>query len=182
MDIQYFAFYNESNRLETTPEKDAIGLVSDDNNYKVYEYEFASKTWTEVTDLESLKTKLLVAIRESSNHLSGYASYAEIIGAIGHNQQSIRKHCDEVMTLNKALEDIEFFEREYGKKPSIELVSLPVGTEFKYKGIMYELVQVHNDGGWNWKDETGHHALCQHFYMSDTPTIEEVLAMAKYLP
>lgn len=51
---------------------------------------------------------ILTELSEAARELAQYASYAEIIGAIGHNRQPIRKWCDEVFRLCGKLDDIRW--------------------------------------------------------------------------
>lgn len=53
-------------------------------------------------------TSILTELSEAARELAQYASYAEIIGAIGHNRQPIRKWCDEVFRLCGKLDDIRW--------------------------------------------------------------------------
>jgi len=50
---------------------------------------------------------LLAEMRSAAVELAGYASYAEIVGAVSHNRAVVRKWCDEVFRLNRAIEDAE---------------------------------------------------------------------------
>ena len=59
---------------------------------------------------------LLAEMRSAAVELAGYASYAEIVGAVSHNRSAVRKWCDEVFRLNRAIEDAE----EANKEVSIE--------------------------------------------------------------
>jgi hypothetical protein len=53
-------------------------------------------------------TGILTELSEAARELAQYASYAEIIGAIGHNRQPIRKWCDEIFRLCRKLDDIQW--------------------------------------------------------------------------
>lgn len=59
--------------------------------------------------IESLNKERAWAVEISSyaTELAQYASYAEIIGAISHNRQSIREYCDKVFAFNRANPDEE---------------------------------------------------------------------------
>jgi hypothetical protein len=50
----------------------------------------------------------LSELSEAARELAQYASYAEIIGAIGHNRQPIRKWCDEVFRLSHQLDELRW--------------------------------------------------------------------------
>jgi hypothetical protein len=53
-------------------------------------------------------TGILTELSEAARELAQYASYAEIVGAIGHNRQPIRKWCDEVFRLSHQLDDLRW--------------------------------------------------------------------------
>lgn len=56
---------------------------------------------------EPPRVRVSRAVAELANaglELASYASYAEIIGAIGHNRAAVRKWCDKVFRFNAALE------------------------------------------------------------------------------
>lgn len=53
-------------------------------------------------------TAILTELSEAARELAAYASYAEIIGAIGHNKTPIRKWCDEVFRLSHQLDDLRW--------------------------------------------------------------------------
>jgi len=56
---------------------------------------------------QALCISLLAEMRSAAVELAGYASYAEIVGAVQHNRAAVRKWCDEVFRLNRAIEDAE---------------------------------------------------------------------------
>lgn len=53
----------------------------------------------------SRELELLQKLSEAAGDLAGYASYSEIVGAIGHNRQAIRTSCDEVFTINHEVKE-----------------------------------------------------------------------------
>lgn len=65
-------------------------------------------SWEIQTDLKTQmeeKDKRFDELTHLATELAQYASYAEIIGAISHNRQPIRKFCDKIFAFNKKLED-----------------------------------------------------------------------------
>lgn len=59
------------------------------------------------TDKKLELNKKRVQMQFAALELAQYASYAEIIGAIGFNRSPIRKWCDEVFKLNNEIGAIE---------------------------------------------------------------------------
>jgi hypothetical protein len=51
------------------------------------------------------QTAILAELAEAASELAQFASYAEIVGAVLHNRQPIRKWCDEVFRLGHQLDD-----------------------------------------------------------------------------
>lgn len=53
------------------------------------------------------RQELLEEMRDAAMELASYASYAEIIGSIGHNRSAIRTYCDLVYSINTQLMELE---------------------------------------------------------------------------
>jgi hypothetical protein len=51
--------------------------------------------------------ELLEKIANAGMELAQYASYAEIVGAIGYNREHIRKWCEEAFRLQRELDDVK---------------------------------------------------------------------------
>lgn len=167
-------------------DKDSIVLVHNDNDWEVYTYTHATED-LQLVDPDNLKLQILQFTRRTGEHLAGLASYAEIVGAISHNRSGIRQFCDKHFTFQRMMKDLEWWEEFYPKsqeQPSldIEVLTLSAGSTFKYQGIAYTLVQVPNDGAWQWMTKEGKYALCQGFYRTLPPTLDQVFSMAKHLP
>jgi hypothetical protein len=64
--------------------------------------------------LDSMLSKanaLLIASRE----LAGYASYAEIVGAVSLNRSQIREYCDKIFDISKQLPSDDYYEPIFRK-------------------------------------------------------------------
>lgn len=61
---------------------------------------------TEADTEHRSKEEVLSAIAEAAVELAQYASYANIVGAVGHNQMPIRKWSDEIFRLNHAYQEM----------------------------------------------------------------------------
>jgi hypothetical protein len=102
-----------------TFDKDQYVLVyySDDDNveqkYQVFEYTMEDKKLTPVDDIEGLRYNVLLQIKESAHQLAGFASYAEIVGALSHNREPVRRYCDEVVSLCYIINELDWFKTEY---------------------------------------------------------------------
>lgn len=57
--------------------------------------------------MDNEQLELLKQMRDAANQLASYTSYAEIIGAVKHNQSSIRKWCDKVYEIERTLKQLE---------------------------------------------------------------------------
>lgn len=53
------------------------------------------------------RNKLLEELRLAARDLASYASYAEIVGAIGHNRSEIKKNCDLVYEVDAKIKHID---------------------------------------------------------------------------
>lgn len=61
----------------------------------------------EIKKLKDENLDLLKAnaeITHLATELAGYASYAEIVGAVTHNRAAVRKYCDEIFDFNKRVD------------------------------------------------------------------------------
>lgn len=96
-------------------DKDSIIMAHNNHNdWNVYTYTHANEE-LQLVDPDDLKLQILQFMRRVGEHLTGLASYAEIVGAIHHNQTGIRKYCDKHATFQRMLKDMEWWEEYYPK-------------------------------------------------------------------
>lgn len=54
----------------------------------------------------SIPAALFEELKEAALELAEYASYAEIVGGVRENREHIRKWCDEVFRINRAIDEV----------------------------------------------------------------------------
>lgn len=83
-----------------------------------------------------------------------------------------------ILTMGKLLKD----PAEAETLPRIEVTHIAPGSSFTVDGQPYTLVEVKDDGGYNWKNSEGRYVLAQHFYLDGLPTVEDLARMRRHLP
>lgn len=82
-----------------------------------------------------------------------------------------------ILTVGKLLKD----PAEAEALPRIEVTHIAPGSSFTVDGHPYTLVEVKDDGGYNWKNSEGRFVLAQHFYTDGLPTLEDLSRMRRHL-